>query len=340
MHWSVTRLLKPGQLRAALLLAALWLSPMAGLAQTLKASEFRIRDPFIHPDPRSRTYYLYAQSGNRKNSGYRGVEVYSSKDLVNWSGPQPVLSLPKQSNVVMVWAPEVHAYRGHYYLLVTLTTRDAPQSKPPAGANRPQPLQRGVYVFRATSPLGPFRSVSSGPVTPEAWMSLDGTLFVENGSPTMVFAHEWIQVINGTINVLRLKPDLSAPVGKPQLLFKASAAPTSKPNLKHDKVTDAPFLYRSPKSGKLFMTWSTLTPHGGYVVILAESKSGRINGPWIQQRVIHQEDGGHAMIFRTFDGRLLLALHKPNHGTERLRLYNLEDNGDTLTITSPLPGTP
>ena len=59
-----------------------WLSPLAGLAGELRAADIPIRDPFIHPDPTTKTYYLYAQSGHRKNSGYRGVEVYSSKDLL------------------------------------------------------------------------------------------------------------------------------------------------------------------------------------------------------------------------------------------------------------------
>lgn len=340
MHWPLTTRRRPSGRGILLLLSALWLSPLAGLAGELRAADIPIRDPFIHPDPTTKTYYLYAQSGHRKNSGYRGVEVYSSKDLINWSGPRPVLSLPKSSNVVMVWAPEVHSYRGEHYLIVTLTTRDPPQAKPRPGSNRPQPLQRGVYIFRAKSPLGPFQPVSQGAVTPEEWMSLDGTLFVEDGQPALVFAHEWIQVIDGTVDVVRLKKDLSAPRGRPQLLFKGSAAPGSNPSLQRSNVTDAPFLYRSPKSGKLFMTWSTLTPYSDYVVVLAESQSGRINGPWIQRQVIYKQDGGHAMIFRTFDGRLLMALHKPNQGSERLRLYNLIDNGATLTVGSPLKGPP
>ena len=39
------------------------------------------------------------------------------------------------------------------------------------------------------------------------------------------------------------------------------------------------------------------------------------------------------MLFRAFNGRLMMALHQPNSGgTERLHLYNVTDNGETLEI--------
>jgi len=38
------------------------------------------------------------------------------------------------------------------------------------------------------------------------------------------------------------------------------------------------------------------------------------------------------MIFRTFDGRLMLALHKPNNDPdERASFYELTDNGESLS---------
>ena len=39
------------------------------------------------------------------------------------------------------------------------------------------------------------------------------------------------------------------------------------------------------------------------------------------------------MLFRSFDGRLMMALHQPNTGgKERLHLYDVTDNGETLEI--------
>ena len=35
-------------------------------------------------------------------------------------------------------------------------------------------------------------------------MTLDGTLYVENGLPYMVYAHEWIQILDGTMEAVPL----------------------------------------------------------------------------------------------------------------------------------------
>jgi hypothetical protein len=47
------------------------------------------------------------------------------------------------------------------------------------------------------------------------------------------------------------------------------------------------------------------------------------------------------MLFKRFDGQLMLALHQPNKsGRERERLFELEETGDTLRIKAPFPKQP
>jgi hypothetical protein len=92
-------------------------------------------------------------------------------------------------------------------------------------------------------------------------MALDGTLFIEKGTPYLVFCHEWIQVEDDTMEVVRLKKDLSGPVGKPRTLFRASDADwVKKLEVKAYKssgnITDGPWFYRT-KTGKLLMLWSS-----------------------------------------------------------------------------------
>ena len=65
--------------------------------ELLRTADIRIRDPFIYADPQSKTYYMYAQAGNRAGSTFLGVEAYTSKDLVNWTAPRPVLILPEDA---------------------------------------------------------------------------------------------------------------------------------------------------------------------------------------------------------------------------------------------------
>ena len=58
---------------------------------------------------------------------------------------------------------------------------------------------RGVQIFKSTVVSGPYSPISSGPVTPEDWDCLDGTLFIEENSPWLVFSHEWTQIHDGAI---------------------------------------------------------------------------------------------------------------------------------------------
>lgn len=302
----------------------------------LKTRDIAIRDPYIYADAKSATYFMYAQSGNRQGSGFVGVEAYASKDLRNWQPPQRVLVLPDDADVGqgMVWAPEMHAYQGQYYLLVTLThPKPLATKKPVEKAEWPAIQARGTSIFRADSPLGPFKPLKAASHTPEDWMALDGTLFVEGGRPYLVFCHEWVQIINGTVNYVQTRDDLSDVIGTPSLMFKASSAPGALRGRDRGKVTDGCFLYRSPASSRLFMIWSTYVQKSGYSVVLARSESGRIEGPWIQQRVLYPHDGGHGMLFKSLDGRLLMALHQPNRaGRERLHLFEITDDGEGLAI--------
>ena len=81
------------------------------------------------------------------------------------------------------------------------------------------------------------------------------------------------------------------------------------------------------------MIWSTFIPGKEYCVVLTHSESGKISGPWKKQKVIYTQNGGHGMIFRSFDGHLMMALHQPNSGKiERLHLFQITDNGKTLVI--------
>jgi beta-xylosidase len=310
---------------------------------TRALADIRVRDPFILADPASRTYFLYRQIANGRgpdaSSGLHGVEVFSSTDLATWSGPNPVFIVPADFWArQMVWAPEVHAYRGKYYLLVTFTATDLLPDAPSPGG--PPKYRRGTQILVADSPRGPFQPFSNRAHTPADWMALDGTLFVEAGVPYMVFCREWAQVHDGTMELMPLKPDLSAPAGPPHTLFSAKPTPWVKSlkdaGGKYDGyITDGPFLHRT-QTGKLLMIWSSFGAER-YAIGLAVSASGKIAGPWHQlPDTLVVADGGHGMIFRTFAGQLTLVYHQPNRNSlERARLFPLDDSGDTLRVIKP-----
>ncbi|MGE4489044.1 MAG: glycoside hydrolase family 43 protein [Kiritimatiellales bacterium] len=297
----------------------------------LRTGSIRIRDPFIYADASNKTYYMYAQSANRAGSGYQGVEVYASTDLKAWTAPETVLTIPGNWNIRSVWAPEMHEYNGDYYLFVTLSFEDQLPGPPPVEGNWPQMSRRGTFVFHSDSPLGPFRPFKTESHTPENWMALDGTLYVEGGIPYMIFCHEWVQMIDGAVDCIQMTEDLSDTIGAPQILFKASDVPTAVHPEFSGKITDGCFLYKSQQSARLFMIWSTFIPGRGYCEILSCSETGKITGPWHYQKVLYDRNGGHGMIFETFEGQLVMALHQPNDPPrERMKLFKISDRGDTL----------
>jgi hypothetical protein len=75
------------------------------------------------------------------------------------------------------------------------------------------------------------------------------------------------------------------------------------------------------------MLWSSYGPNK-YATGIAVSTTGRVAGPWVQQaEPLWLEDGGHPMLFNTFDGRLVMTLHQPNRRVERARFFEMEDTG-------------
>jgi len=314
------------------------LAPRAGL----RLPEFFVHDPWILAEQSTHTYYLYTSAWTKQTGRDRtGTFAYKSKDLATWEGPFLVFVCPDDSWAipqVTAWAPEVHAYNGKYYLFTTLHN---PQKPLPTLIPGRQNLMRGTMIAVSDSPEGPFELVKKdGPVTPPDFMTLDGTLYVDPaGKPWMVYAHEWIQKIDGTIEALPLKDDLSAAAGDPILLLKGSDAPwlneQAVPSARAALyVTDGPELFRT-KDGHLLMLWSSYEKNNfgrdGYVETVARSKTGDLKGPWEQLPPLVRNDSGHGMLFRTFEGQLMLVLHQPFIGAHG-KIYEMEDLGDNLRV--------
>ena len=298
-------------------------------------ADLRMRDVCILADDATKTYYAVSSTSVPNNGP--AVRAYTSRDLITWEGPHIIFQTPPDfwgdAHIKGIWAPELHAYRGKYYLFLTF---DTDSLLPEQWRDWLPRVKRGTQVLVGNSPLGPFKPFQNHSTLPTDMMTLDGTLWVEDGVPYMVFSQEWVQITDGRIEMVRLKDDLSETVGEPVRLFAGSDAPWGRKSPRWGCwVTDGPYLYRS-RSGKLFMIWSSFGK-GGYTVGVAVSANGKLRGPWTQQaEPLFAEDGGHGMIFRRFDGQPMLVLHQPNKtGQERARLFELEDTGETLRIKAP-----
>ena len=280
-------------------------------------SQIHIRDPFILLE--NGIYYMYGTRGDHFGQCTAGFDVYSGTDLKNWSDPKQVFYSEKHlMNINANWAPEVHRYNGKYYMFATFAQDET-------GI-------RGTYAMVSDSPSGEFLPVSGKALTPRDWWSLDGTLYADRqGTPYLVFCHEHVQILDGTVCCVRLKKDLTDVDGDYTCLFSGSDAYGAEKKEGQRYVTDGPFLYRG-KNERLYMIWSTIIGHD-YYQCLAVSKNGEVTGPWTQLPPIFTKDGGHGMLFRDMNGRLMLSLHCPNcQPEERPAFYEMEDTGEILRI--------
>lgn len=257
-----------------------------------------------------------------------GFDCYVSDDLVHWNGPTAVFRPSADFwGRTQFWAPEVYSRDAAFFMLATFADGEG---------------RRGTQVLRSVSPTGPFAPWSNGPLTPESWMCLDGTLHVDEwGEPWLVFCHEWLQIGDRAIYARRLSVDLRTAVGEPVRLFSASEAPwtrrLSNPGTGHDDaayVTDGPFLVRSD-GGTLWMLWSSGGANG-YAIGVARSATGEVTGPWLHETTpLWDQDGGHAMVVRD-EGRDLLVMHHPNQvPLERAMLVPVAI-GDSQVVALPV----
>ena len=274
----------------------------------IKRQDIRIRDPYILTDFDEGCYYMYGTTDLEEGTLHAKAQfsVYKSYDLESFEDAKVIFDGEKSGFWADrdFWAAEVHKYNGRYYLF---------------GSCKTDGKCRTPEEFVSDTPDGEYLPVLRKPITPEGWECLDGTFFVEDGKPYMIFSHEWVQVGDGEIWAQELSPDLSGAIGEPFMLFRASDNP-SVSELEAESgnyVTDGPFLYR--ESGKIKMIWSSFYK-GRYLVLDAESDS--LKHKWRHGGSRFDFDGGHAMIFTNLDGRKMISLHAPNEaGKERAVFY-------------------
>lgn len=265
----------------------------------MKLSEINIRDPFILPE--NDKYFMYGTRGKGCWEGKKvhgmGFDVYISNDLENWSEPKEIFAASDDFwGTHNFWAPEVHKYNGKFYMFASFKNEDR---------------NRATQILVCDTPDGTFTPLTDTPATPSDWMSLDGTLYVDKkGQPHIVFCHEWSQITDGEICEIQLSHDLKNAVTHPRTLCKGSDPWWAREEL-DSWVTDGPFLYRG-ESGKLYMIWSSFT-ESGYVQAVSYSDNGDIDGNWLHDLpLLAEKNGGHGMIFRSFENKLYLVLHRPN----------------------------
>ncbi len=320
---------------------------------SISIDDLVVHDPFILADSLTQSYYIYEKFSPERFAGdidapkgKAGVFYQESKDLVKWSRPQVAFVIPDNfwaDDNAGPWAPEVHRYRDKYYMFTTFNAWDTLIDK---RKGRPKLTWRASQILRSDSPKGPFESITDLPITPPGEMTLDATFWVEEGQPWLIYCHEWVQLGNGLIKAIKLTDDLTGTIGEPISLLSAGDVSWTKKEINYKgtqypgAVTDGPFLYQT-KSGELVMLWSSWSKNNAYAITQAISETGKISGPWkLEKTPLLWDDRGHGMMFTSFDGRLLLSLHRYFHYPQtRVQIYEVEDQGDRIAIKKKIMGS-
>jgi len=293
----------------------------------------RLSDPFILADVKTNTYYMTGTGGM----------LWKSKDLKSWEGPYTVAKTNPASWMgpkPMIWAAEIHQYKNRYYYFATFTNRDVKIDTVEGNVIE----RRASHVLVSDQPDGPYVPMQDAVYLPADKPTLDGTFWIDkDGKPYMIYCYEWLQNLDGTIEKIELKPDLSGSVGDGKLLFRASESPWSREKDKDgkdkpNKVTDGPYLFTTG-TGRLGMIWTSWI-YDVYTQGVAYSKSGTLDGPWVQEKEpVTPANYGHGMLFKTFDGKLLMSVHShkniDGHTVRIPHLFEADLSGDKLVIGKP-----
>ena len=267
----------------------------------------KLRDPFVLCD--NGVYYLYGSGvGEDANWSDTMWVCYKNKSghlSGEWIKSDKFCFDRPEKAVKNFWAPEVHKYKGFYYLFATYFSSET--------------NHRGCTIMKADNPEGPFTEITNGHITPPDWDAIDATFYVDaDGTPWMIFVHEWTSTYDnvGTMAAAKLSADLTHFLSEPVELFRADDALWATRN-----VTDGCFMYTT-EDNQLLMLWSNLCKDG-YCVGIARSKNGEVCGEWEQdasllfsKQTTGEYDGGHGMIFKDFDGSMYLSVHSPNANIE------------------------
>ena len=301
--------------------------------RTIHFNDLSMSDPFIIPDPETKTYYLTSTGGR----------LYKSKDLVWWEGPYNIINTENSWLKGMPAAAEIHKIGDWYYYAGTWNDHSDLIQQVPRRYNVPH---NQTILLRSKNIEGPYEIFTEDrnyDYQPREWDCIDGTLYEEDGKIYMIFVHEWTQIIDGTMDYIELSADLSKTISDwPVTMFRATENPSVKEmnglgeatfgRKMPGWVTDGPQMFRT-QTGKLGMLWSGWGEER-YLQLVCYSESGTIAGPWIQEpKPFLGNNSGHGMLFRTFEGKLMYVVHHvEGNGPRKPQYWNVDDSGDKLVL--------
>ena len=265
----------------------------------MNRSDLHIRDPFVLVHDGK--YYLLGTTGENSWGKGSNLVLYESRDLETFAEKCVMVQPQYLAGYTNVWAPELHEYRGKFYLIFSVFREDK---------------GRGSVIFVSDGLNGEFKPLTGEYITPAGWGCLDATLFVYRGAPYLCFSNEWTTPItgdgDGSLFIARLSEDLTAIAEQPKKIvsgkYSGFAVQIGEEGKTTGYVAEGPYLYE--EGGKIVLLWSTFT-ESGYSVIRNVSENG-VYGDYAFDKKLFEKDGGHCMRFTDLQGKSHIVLHQPN----------------------------
>ena len=265
-----------------------------------------VHDPAMARD--GGTYYLYSTGP--------GIPFYTSKDMVHWATRGRVFATePAWARGVNtdfnghVWAPDVIAHDGKYYLYYAVS----------AGGEGDSAI--GVTTSKTLDPASPnykwedqgivLRSVAGR----DLWNAIDPNVIVdEAGKPWMVFGSFWSGIklvkLNASWTRLAEPEEWFAPAKRQRSVFVDDKAPGP-------AEIEGPFLLKHKDYYYLFASWGLCCrgKNSTYRMVVGRSKA--ITGPYLDKEGKDMAQGG---------GSPLMAENKNWSGWGGQSVYDFDGN--------------
>ncbi len=321
LHQKVLRVISPAGFALSLM--------FIGIAGA-QPREVSVHDPvMIQQDD---TYYLF-ETG-------RGITVWSSKDLQNWTEEEQIFdSAPEWTYEVVpdfrnrMWAPDIAYHNGTYYLYYSVSSFGKNTSAIGVATN--QTLHPDDLNFEWTD-HGPV--VESVPGR-DLWNAIDPNLTIDDeGTPWLTFGSYWLGV-----KLVKLQDNLTEVAVDTEAEWHTIAARHRYWKLDERDAGDtengdieAPFIFKKSGWYYLFASWDRCCAgeNSTYKVVVGRAKD--ITGPYLDRANKDMRHGGGTLVIKgnedwagighnavyTFNGNDYLIAHG----------YDLSDEGRSKLI--------
>lgn len=265
-----------------------------------------LANPFVLYDDANDIYYMTGDGGY----------IWRSSDMRIWEGPYDVLC-PSQTSWVgknaYVTSPEIHKYKGRYYYMATFTRFDIVID---TVAGRPV-YRTACEIFASDKITGPYEQLTANvPLLSPEYMAVHPT-FCEDESNVgyLIYNYAAEQSGNATVQIIRLGKKMNVQVGEPYIMFRASqnswsSAVSDSGEKVFSPIMQAPFMFDT-RGGELGILFDTTIDGVSAIGVAYTEKDHGLNGPWhIEQQPLLTGGVGGPMLFKDYDGTLVMAMHK------------------------------